>query len=108
VSKLKYPYGWGKRKYTSRDLIEQSGQLEGFISHVAIYPKEHIYAIVLGNIQSGFSSYIAADLEALLFGWHCVHTAGGNGAYAGERSMRQVHWELPFERNALSADPGDS
>ena len=46
VSKLKYPYGWGKRKYSSRDLIEQSGQLEGFNSHMAFYPKDHIYAIV--------------------------------------------------------------
>jgi len=56
---------------------------------------------VLGNIQSGFSSYIAADLEALLFGG-TVHTAGGNGAYAGD-AHASVHWELPFERNALSA-----
>jgi len=55
VSQLKYPYGWGKRKYSSRELIEQSGQLAGFISQVALYPKEHVYAIVLGNIQSGFS-----------------------------------------------------
>ena len=89
VSKLKYPYGWGKRKYASRDLIEQSGQLEGFISHVAIYPKEHIYAIVLGNIQSGFSSYIAADLEALLFGGTVSTPPEVTALTLGERSMRQ-------------------
>lgn len=67
VAPLKYPYGWGKRKYSSRDLIEQSGQLEGFNSHVAIYPKDHIYAVVLSNIQSGFSGRIPHDLEAVLF-----------------------------------------
>jgi CubicO group peptidase (beta-lactamase class C family) len=89
VSKLKYPYGWGKRKYASRDLIEQSGQLEGFISHVAIYPKEHIYAIVLGNIQSGFSNYIAADLEAVLFGGAVSTPPEIRALTLGERSMRQ-------------------
>jgi CubicO group peptidase (beta-lactamase class C family) len=88
VSKLKYPYGWGKRKYTSRDLIEQSGQLEGFISHVAIYPKEHIYAIVLSNIQSGFSNYIAADLDAVLFG----------GAVSKPPQVTPVPWRFPFIR----------
>ncbi len=89
VSKLKYPCGWGKRKYTSRDLIEQSGQLEGFISHVAIYPKEHIYAIVLSNIQSGFSNYIAADLEAVLFGGTVSKPPEVTPLTLGERSMRQ-------------------
>jgi D-alanyl-D-alanine carboxypeptidase len=74
VSQLKYPYGWGKRKYSSRDLIEQSGQLEGFMSHVAIYPKEHIYAVLLGNIQSGFANRIPQDLEAVLFGEGKVST----------------------------------
>jgi CubicO group peptidase (beta-lactamase class C family) len=89
VSKLKYPYGWGKRKYTSRDLIEQSGQLEGFSSHAAIYPKEHIYAIVLGNIQSGFSNYIAADLEAVLFGGIVSTPPEVTTLTLSERSMRQ-------------------
>jgi len=89
VSKLRYPYGWGKRKYTSRDLIEQSGQLEGFISHVAIYPKEHIYAILLSNVQSGFSSYIAADLEAVLFGGTVSGPPEVTPLTLGERSMRQ-------------------
>jgi len=89
VSKLRYPYGWGKRKYSSRDLIEQSGQLEGFISHVAIYPKEHIYAILLSNIQSGFSNYVAADLEAVLFGGSVSEPPQVTPLTLGERSMRQ-------------------
>ena len=89
LRKLKYPYGWGKRKYTSRDLIEQSGQLEGFISHMAIYPKEHIYAIVLSNIQSGFSTRIAADLEAVLFGGAVSQPPAVSTITLGERSMRQ-------------------
>ena len=89
VSKLKYPYGWGQRKYSSRELIEQSGQLEGFNSHVAIYPKQHIYAIVLSNIQSGFSNRIAADLEAVLFGGAVSRPPAITAVTLGERSMRQ-------------------
>jgi len=89
VSKLSYPYGWGKRKYGTRDLIEQSGQLEGFISHVAIYPQEHIYAIVLANIQSGFSQRIAKDLEAVFFGGQVSTPPVAKPIVLGERSMRQ-------------------
>jgi CubicO group peptidase (beta-lactamase class C family) len=88
-SKLKYPYGWGKRKYGSRDLIEQSGQLAGFLSHMAIYPKEHVYAIVLSNIQSGFSTRIPRDLEALLFGGTVSQPPVVTAVTLGERSMRQ-------------------
>jgi len=87
VSQLKYAYGWGKRKYSSRELIEQSGQLAGFISHVAIYSKEHIYAIVLGNVQSGFSRRIA--LEAVLFGGEVSQPPAVTPITPGERSMRQ-------------------
>ena len=89
VSKLGYPYGWGKRRYGTRDLIEQSGQLEGFIAHVAIYPKEHIYAVVLGNIQSGFSQRVTQDLEAVLFGGPLSLPPAATPILLGERSMRQ-------------------
>jgi CubicO group peptidase (beta-lactamase class C family) len=68
VERLGYPYGWGKRNYSGRDLIEQSGVHEGFNAHMALYPKEHIYAIVLSNVQSGLLNRIPKDLEAILFG----------------------------------------
>jgi CubicO group peptidase (beta-lactamase class C family) len=68
VQRLDYPYGWGKRNYSGRDLIEQSGINEGFNAHMALYPKEHMYAVVLSNVQSGFLSRIPKDLEAVLFG----------------------------------------
>jgi len=68
VDKLEYPYGWGRRNYSGRYLIEQSGIHEGFNSHMALYPKEHIYAVVLSNVQSGFFNRIPKDLEAILFG----------------------------------------
>ena len=89
LSKLKYPYGWGKRKYSSRDLIEQSGQVEGFQAHIAIYPREHIYAVVLSNIQSGFSGRIPRDLEAVLFGGEVSLPPQITTIVLGDRSMRQ-------------------
>jgi hypothetical protein len=89
LSKLKYPYGWGKRKYSSRDLIEQSGQVEGFQAHIAIYPREHIYAVVLSNIQSGFSGRIPRDLEAVLFGGEVSQPPQITTIVLGDRSMRQ-------------------
>jgi CubicO group peptidase (beta-lactamase class C family) len=89
VDKLKYPYGWGKRKYGSRDLIEQSGQLAGFAAHAAIYPREHIYAVVLSNVQSGFSQRIAQDLETVLFGGKPSAPPVVKSIVLGERSMWQ-------------------
>ena len=68
VQHLEYPYGWGKRNYSGRDLIEQSGIHEGFNAHMALYPKEHLYAVVLSNVQSGLFNRIPKDLEAVLFG----------------------------------------
>jgi CubicO group peptidase (beta-lactamase class C family) len=68
VSKFDYPYGWGKRNYSGRDLIEQSGLHEGFEAHMALYPNLHIYAVVLSNVQSGLFNRIPKDLEAVLFG----------------------------------------
>jgi len=68
VDKFAYPYGWGKRNYSGRDLIEQSGIHEGFNAHMALYPKEHIYAVVLSNVQSGLLNRIPKDLESVLFG----------------------------------------
>jgi hypothetical protein len=89
VSTLKYPYGWSKRKYNGRDSIAQSGQLAGFFSYIAIYPKDHIYAIVLSNIQSGFANRIATDLEAVLFGGSVSQPPTVTAVTLGERSMPQ-------------------
>src|SRR6201999_640727 len=63
-----YPYGWGKRNYSGRPLIEQSGIVEGYDAHMALYPAEHIYVVVLSNAQSGLFNRIPHDLEAVLFG----------------------------------------
>jgi len=89
IAKWKYPYGWGKRNYSGKDLMEQSGQVEGFNSHVAFYPAEHIYAILLSNVQSGFSSRISRDLEGILFGGPVSKPPAVRALTLGERSMKQ-------------------
>jgi CubicO group peptidase (beta-lactamase class C family) len=67
-SALRYPYGWGKRNYSGKRLVEQSGQLEGYTAHMALYPEQKIYLVFLNNIESGLSSRVPKDLEAVLFG----------------------------------------
>jgi len=67
-SALKYPYGWGKRNYSGKPLVEQSGQLEGYTAHMALYPEQKIYLVFLSNIESGLFSRVPKDLEAVLFG----------------------------------------
>jgi hypothetical protein len=65
---LAYPYGWGKRDYSGKPLVEQSGQLEGYTAHMALYPQQKIYLVFLNNIESGLFSRVPKDLEAVLFG----------------------------------------
>lgn len=98
TAKWKYPYGWGKRNYSGKNLMEQSGQLEGFNSHIALYPAEHIYAVVLSNTQSGFSARIPKDLEAVLFGGTSSKPPAVQAVTLGERSMKQ--YEGSFRSSA--------
>jgi CubicO group peptidase (beta-lactamase class C family) len=67
-SALAYPYGWGKRNYSGKPLVEQSGQLEGYTAHMALYPEQKIYLVFMNNIESGLFSRVPKDLEAVLFG----------------------------------------
>jgi CubicO group peptidase (beta-lactamase class C family) len=66
---LEYPYGWGRRNYSGRDLVEQSGELQGFVSHMALYSGDQkLCFVVLSNIESGLFNRIPRDMEAVLFG----------------------------------------
>jgi CubicO group peptidase (beta-lactamase class C family) len=65
---LPYPYGWGVRKYFGRDLIEQSGALDGFTSYVGIYFADSTYVVCLTNIEAGLNDRCGKDLAAMAFG----------------------------------------
>ena len=66
---LDYPYGWGKRTWLGRDVIEQDGRITlGYASHISIYPKDSVIVVILGNIQSAATDRMRTDLAALAFG----------------------------------------
>lgn len=67
-SQLEYPYGWGKRDYSGKPSVEQSGQLEGYNAHMALYPQQKLYFVFLSNIESGMFNRLPKDFEALVFG----------------------------------------
>jgi CubicO group peptidase (beta-lactamase class C family) len=67
-SALDYPYGWGKRHWLGRDLIEQDGRITlGYASHMSIYEKDSLITVVLGNIQSAVTDRMRTDLAAIAF-----------------------------------------
>jgi CubicO group peptidase (beta-lactamase class C family) len=68
LTKLKFPYGWGKRNYSGHPLIEQSGMIQGFMAYVSFYPGEHLYTVLLSRVVSRFSNRIPKDMESVLFG----------------------------------------
>jgi CubicO group peptidase (beta-lactamase class C family) len=69
IQKLPHPYGWGagetKNKHT---YIEQSGRDPGFASHIAIFPADDLFVIVLGNLEDAAVNVMAGDLAALALG----------------------------------------
>ncbi|HSY52151.1 MAG TPA: serine hydrolase [Thermoanaerobaculia bacterium] len=70
-SRLGYPYGWGKRNRFGRDSIEQSGRIAiGYVSYLAIYPKDDVVVVVLSNIQAAVAEQMGIDLAAMVFGGH--------------------------------------
>jgi CubicO group peptidase (beta-lactamase class C family) len=65
---LPYPFGWGVRKYFGRDLLEQSGSLDGFTSYLGVYFTDSTYVICLTNIEAGLNDRCGKDLAAMAFG----------------------------------------
>jgi CubicO group peptidase (beta-lactamase class C family) len=110
VGRFKYPYGWGRRNYSGRNLIEQSGILEGYDAHMALYPQEHIRAVVLGNIQSGFFNRIPKDLEAVLFGGKISRPPEANPFRAAAQELKSCAGEyatdaIPYHQTlAIQSD----
>lgn len=71
-SRLEYPFGWGKRNRFGRDCIEQTGRVAiGYVTYLAIYPKDDVVVAVLSNIQAAVAEKMGVDLAALVFGEHC-------------------------------------
>jgi hypothetical protein len=67
---LRYPYGWGVRKYYDRDLIEQSGTIDGFTSYLGVYFRDSTYVVCLTDIEASLNEQCGKDLAAMAFGLH--------------------------------------
>jgi CubicO group peptidase (beta-lactamase class C family) len=67
-SRLKYPYGWGKRQQFGHRYDEQSGLVPGFISHLIVCLDQPVTIVCLGNIESGIFGRLEKDLIAIAFG----------------------------------------
>jgi CubicO group peptidase (beta-lactamase class C family) len=63
---LEYPYGWGVRDYFKRNVIEQSGEINGSTSYLAAYLDEDLYVVVLSNFPHGSLTDIGKGLAALV------------------------------------------
>jgi hypothetical protein len=59
---LRYPYGWGVRKYYDRDLIEQSGTIDGFTSYLGVYFRDSTYVVCLTDIEASLNEQCGKDL----------------------------------------------
>ena len=64
----RYPYGWGKRTYKGNAFIQQSGEIEGYVSYMAFYPQDGYYVVLLSNIESGLQNRIESDMSKVIYG----------------------------------------
>ncbi len=63
-----YAYGLVLREAFGQPVVEHSGGINGFSTHVARYPEAGIQVVVLSNFDRSPSSQIAAHVAGLLFG----------------------------------------
>ena len=55
IAKQAYPFGWGKRTWFDKQVLVQSGIINGYSSIILTVPQEELHIIVLMNTQSGFT-----------------------------------------------------
>jgi CubicO group peptidase (beta-lactamase class C family) len=63
-----YPYGWGKRTYEGKAFVQQSGEIEGYVAYMALYPQDGYYVVLLSNIESGLQNRLESDISKVIFG----------------------------------------
>ncbi len=64
-----YGYGWQIRDFFDRRVINHTGGIDGFSSHIAHYPDEGLTLIVLSNVESDSAILSACDAAAVWFDW---------------------------------------
>jgi CubicO group peptidase (beta-lactamase class C family) len=63
-----YGYGWFISKVYGHLKYSHEGGVSGFTSMNSWYPKQHVYIVLLDNVQTGNVFKIDHDLDAIVFG----------------------------------------
>jgi CubicO group peptidase (beta-lactamase class C family) len=87
---LEHPYGWGVRKWHDRDVITQSGFINGSASFLADYLADDVTIVVLSNVQSGMLEDVGKGVAALLFGLDAPPLKAPPQAAASTSAQRQT------------------
>jgi len=61
-----YGYGWQIKHFFGQPMINHSGGIDGFASHLAFYPQQHLSIIVLSNVESEPAKLTACNIAAIL------------------------------------------
>ncbi len=65
-SRLKYPFGWGKRTRAGHPTIEDTGRVPtGYATYLGIVPDAELVVVVLSNIQAAVVEQMGIDLVSL-------------------------------------------
>jgi CubicO group peptidase (beta-lactamase class C family) len=68
ITKQQYPFGWGKRTWFDKQVVVQSGIINGYSSIILTVSKEELHIVVLMNTQSGFTGDEARTLLGIAAG----------------------------------------
>lgn len=69
IDKLDYPFGWGRRNYFGKNVIEQSGIYNGFSSTICFFRDVDLKIIYLSNVHSSLPfNKMKTDLAAIVLG----------------------------------------
>jgi CubicO group peptidase (beta-lactamase class C family) len=71
-----YGYGWQIREFFGRPVYNHTGGIDGFSSHVAVYPSDSLVIVVLSNVGIDPAILRACDVAAGLFDWPVRHVVG--------------------------------
>jgi CubicO group peptidase (beta-lactamase class C family) len=61
-----YGLGWQVKRFFGDAMFNHSGGIDGFASHLAVYPDRHLIIVVLSNIESEPAKLTACTIASLL------------------------------------------
>ena len=68
IDKQPYPFGWGRRDWFEKNVLVQSGIVDGYSSIILTVPAEELHLVVVMNTQSGFTGDEGKTLLGIVLG----------------------------------------